>query len=340
MAVVARPQPAVEIRAGAGGRQEHEPARFVHRHWRPDVGVAFVGHRRAVPAQSFRFRGFPRDRIEGPAWHAGSCVECPHRPARSLHAQVVGDGGADNDDAAGDDRCGADLVLAGPFQRRLRVDDDFPARAEVFAAPAVREVDRDQAVVVGAGEDARCTRLVCRHAVIAPVGDAAADVTVGRPLLHVDQRIVAPEFGAGRRIERDDDIERGAENQLVLDQDRGHFELGALEGGRGRLRVARAIGPDRHEVLDGLGGDLDRRRVAQAAGVTAEVGPADGCSLAGAAPGDREQRDEAKRAPHVGHLTPRSDGDDSDLPPRTANRNGMRPHYLRAVGCRPCRPRP
>ncbi len=102
--VVAGPLAAPEVRARRGRRQKYQAARFVHRHRRPDIGVtgddAIMHQRIETPARQ------PRPRIEG-----------AHRAGRRLDAAIIGNRGADNDDAADDHRGRRDLEFAGPFQR-------------------------------------------------------------------------------------------------------------------------------------------------------------------------------------------------------------------------------
>ena len=71
------------------------------------------------------WRGRPRwpsspSGSQAPAQAPGARIEGPHGPARRVDAAVVGDGRADDDDAAHDDRRRGDLELAGPLERPCR----------------------------------------------------------------------------------------------------------------------------------------------------------------------------------------------------------------------------
>jgi hypothetical protein len=61
---------------------------------------------------------------------------------------------------------------------------------------------------------------------------------------------VLPELRAGRGIERDDLVERRAEEQLALDEDRRGLERGFLVERRLRLERARAKRPGHPELRD------------------------------------------------------------------------------------------
>ncbi len=136
--------------------------------------------------------------------------------------------------------------------------------------------------------------LLGRRLAITPIGDAAADIAIRGPLLHVDLRIVTPDLGAGGGIERDDYVEWRAQHQLVFDEYRRRFEFRPLARVFRRLHMARAMGPDWNEVVDIVRRDLGRRRVAHAASVGPKVRPLGGSGEADATGGDPCQRDEAE----------------------------------------------
>ena len=110
--VVAGPLAAPEIRARRGRRQEHQAARFVHRHRRPHIGVAGDD---AVTQQ----------RIETPARQAGARIERAHRAGRCLDAAIIRNRGAYDDDVACHHRRRRDLEFAGPLQRHAGIDPDL-----------------------------------------------------------------------------------------------------------------------------------------------------------------------------------------------------------------------
>lgn len=79
-------------------------------------------------------------------------------------------------------------------------------------------------------------------------------------------------FAAG--IERDHLVERRAEDQAVLDQQRGGLKLGPLHHLRGAaIEIAGAEFPGANEIVDVAGRDLVERRVAGSAGIAAPVLP-------------------------------------------------------------------
>ena len=76
-------------------------------------------------------------------------------PRGAVDARVVGDRRADDHDAADDDRRRGDLEFAGPFERHADVDLDLAVDAEAGARLAGPGIERDDAHVVRAHEDAR-----------------------------------------------------------------------------------------------------------------------------------------------------------------------------------------
>ena len=133
--------------------------------------------------------------------------------------------------------------LADPFGQI-----DRAVGAEVGAELAGLGVDRDQARVERAFDDARGAGRVRRGGRIAVIGDAAAGRAVGnRVVRHL--RIVAPPFLAGGGVERDDDVLRRAQEDVVADLDRRRLRrILAL-----RLlarQIAGAEGPDALQLGD------------------------------------------------------------------------------------------
>src|SRR4051812_1744421 len=93
---IARPQTAEEILTRRRCRQEYQAAPLIHRHRRPDVGVA--GGDAVMD-----------ERIEAPAQLAAASVEAAPRAERRIDAFAVSNRRADHDDATAYDRCRGDL---------------------------------------------------------------------------------------------------------------------------------------------------------------------------------------------------------------------------------------
>ena len=205
-------------------------ARHIDRHRRPDIGGASLPPPFA-PGDGGGIVGAAGDRVPIPTQGAGPRIEGPHRAARRVDPLVVADRGADDDEIRIDRRRRSYLPLAGPEQWLPRLDPDLAFAAESGAAPACLEVERDQPRVIGHGQDARRARS-SRAAEIAPEGDAAAGEQIGRPVIRRDLRIEAPELVAVAGIERDHLVERRANEQPAVDQDRRHFEFRVAQQSR------------------------------------------------------------------------------------------------------------
>src|SRR5580692_7772778 len=171
--VIPGPFAAPEIRTRRRRRQEHQPARFIRGHWRPDIGGAGAD---AIVNQG----------VEAPARSAGSRVEGAHHPERRVDADIVRDRGADHNDATAHHRRGRDLEFARPKQRLADVDLHFAILAEIGAGNAGLRVQRDDTDIVGAHEY-----------------PAAAIVAVGWALAGRNLGIVSPLHGARAGIKRD-----------------------------------------------------------------------------------------------------------------------------------------
>ena len=109
-----------------------------------------------------------------------------------------------------------------------------------------------------------------------PIGDAAAIVAIGRALCGRDFRIVPPFRRAAARIERDHLVERRAEDQAVLDQQRRGLKLGPLHHlGRAGVEIAGAEFPGADEIADIVRRDLIERRKPRSAGIAAPMLPSE-----------------------------------------------------------------
>ncbi len=156
--------------------------------------------------------------------------------------------------------------------------------SEAATALAGARIEREQSRIDGAGEDAhgagtagaRCgRRRIDRR--VGPRRDAATVVSIRGAAIGRDARVVTPEFAAAPRIERNDFVERRAEDQLVGDEDRRRLELDALhQRGIAARLVAGAIDPSTAQVGNVVWRDLAGSAVTAAALVGAVERPAGG----------------------------------------------------------------
>jgi hypothetical protein len=112
--------------------------------------------------------------------------------------------------------------------------------------------------------------------IVDPVGNAAADVAIAGALIGADLRIVAPFLRAAAGIDRNHLVERRAENQAVLDKQRGRLELAARHHGRrAGIEIAGSKFPGAHEIADIIARDLGERRKPRAATISSPMLPAE-----------------------------------------------------------------
>src|SRR3954468_3439066 len=287
MLVVARPLAAPKIRRRRGRRQEDQSARRVDRHRLPDIGLP-------------GFDAVALERLEGPARLTAARIERAHHTARRVDAAVVADRGADHDDPAADRRRRGDLEFAGPFQLHANIGPDFTALAEAGTGDSRLRIERDQANIVRAHEDARSTCGIYRRLIVDPVSDAAADVAIGGTLVDRDLRIVAPFLRARAGIERDHLVERRAEDQTVLDEQRRRLEFGSPhQPGRPRREIARVEFECPNQVADIVGRDLSQWREARATGIATPALPGDAWPRR-----KQEERDESGQIAGAGRQGP------------------------------------
>ena len=102
-----------------------------------------------------------------------------------------------------------------------------PASPKSAQVRAPVRVERDNAQIVGAGENARADGCLRRRLRVHPIGHAAAIVAIAGTLGFADLGIEAPLLRAGSRVERDHLVEGRAQDQAVLDEQRRRLELGA-----------------------------------------------------------------------------------------------------------------
>nr|AGH09964.1 type III effector NopBC [Bradyrhizobium japonicum USDA 6]AGH10026.1 type III effector NopBC [Bradyrhizobium japonicum]AGH10060.1 type III effector NopBC [Bradyrhizobium japonicum] len=248
--VIARPLAAPKVRRRRGRRQENQPARRVDRHRRPDIGVT-------------GFDTVALERLEGPARLAAARIERAHHAARRVDATVVADRGADHDDTAADRRRRGDLEFARPVQLHADIRPDLTASAETGTGKPGLCIERDQADIVRAQEDARSAGGIRGRLIVDPVGHATADIAVGGPLIGRDLRIEAPLLRARAGIERDHLVEWRAEDQAVLDEQWRRLELGSPHHlGRPRREIAGMEFEGSNQIADIVGRDLPQRREA------------------------------------------------------------------------------
>ena len=218
-----------------------------------------------------------QQRIERPARTPGSRIEGAHRAGWRLDAAVIRDRRTDDDGIADNDGSRRDLEFAGPVQRHAGLDPDLAIGAEIGAGNAVPRVERDHARVVGTHEDPRAAGGRRGRLVVDPIGHAPAIVAVGRALSGRDLRIVPPLRHAAAGIERDDFVERRAEDQAVFDQQRGSLKLGPLHHlGRAGVEIAGAKLPGADEIADIVRRDLVERRKPRSAAIAAPMLPGGG----------------------------------------------------------------
>ena len=197
-----------------------------------------------------------------------------HGALRRIDPAIVADRGADHDDAMAHDRSGRDLEFAGPSQRLARIDLYLAAFAEIGAGLTGFGIERDHARIVGAREDARPACRTLGRLLVAPVGDAAAVVTIGRILAETDLRIEAPLLPAGGGIERDHFIKRRAHDDAAFDEQRRHLQFRARHHlPRTRRQISGVKCPGRHQIADIARRDPVQRRETRASAVAAPVIP-------------------------------------------------------------------
>ena len=192
------------------------------------------------------------------------------------------------------------LVLPEIAQVDAASQIDLPVDAEVPARRPRRPVQGDETRIEGAHEDAQTAPRTGRGHRIAPGRDPARrDLGVVPRAIELD--VVLPELRAGPGIERDDLVERRAEEQLALDENRRGLERRFPVERRLRLERARAMGPGHPELRDVRPIDLGERRIAAAAGIIAVIRPR-GIG-GGLCIGEGWEPEERDREPHDFHET-------------------------------------
>ena len=267
--VVAGPVPPVEVAGGRLHRQVDVAQLGVDGHLTPHPGIARVAPRVGQPRVVAELVG-AGNRVEDPLPFAGPGVVAPDVPGRLLlrGRRDPGEvGGADDDDAVGDDRGGVQADLAGHgvellVEALLQVDQ--AVLAEVRGPPAGPGVQRDEPVAGSDVEDHPVAPVV-------PVRQAAPREPPRRrraPRALVEP--VHPQQLAGGRVEGHRGPARARRRvEHAADHERGRLEdvLGA------RAEVPGAEAPRQLEVAEVPGVDPVQRGVAGVAEVSAVGGP-------------------------------------------------------------------
>ena len=156
--------------------------------------------------------------------------------------------------------------------------------AEIGAWFAVLEIEGHQPEVRSRGQDS-LGACACRPVGVAPQSHAAAVEHVGRAIVGLDLRVVAPQLPPRTGIERHHGVERRASDQFVADEDRGDLEFRALEHVWGPSReIAGMVGPGRDQLTDIPWSDLVECGKAASALIVAII-------FGGAGTGQREDRE-------------------------------------------------
>src|SRR5271166_2451148 len=148
----------------------------------------------------------------------------------------------------------------------MRTAPSWPKSGQGLPSLTSRAISRRSAVAV---------RIRSAHGPAAPAGPchtATACEHVGRAVVGLDLRIVAPQLLPGPGVERHHGIERRAGDELVAGEDRRGLELRALQHiGGATLEVAGVVGPGRDQLVDVLRRDLVERGEAAAALIIAII---------------------------------------------------------------------
>ena len=328
--VVARPVAAVVVAGRRARRQVHVAQLLVGAHRRPDVGVARVAPRLVAPGVGAEVVP-PRHRAEDPPHVPGAGVH-PLDPAgrRLLRDCPVGDDVRRDHHAAGHDgrrghphQVAAAVVRAsadGARDALHQVDAAVVAEAEHRCAGF--RVERDQIPLVGPEEDAGIV-------LVAPPGDPARVVEVGRLPAQIDLRVVHPDRLAGLGVYRRHLVQRGRDVEDPRHHQRRrleHPDPEARELFAQRVEIERPVGrlpaPGDSKIGEVAGVDLVEGRVLGAAGVAAVAPP---FTAGRAVLGARLGRTERGRAPCQEHHGDENRG----AAPRALHRH-LRLHYTRA----------
>ena len=268
--IVAESIAAVVVVGRRAERQVHVAERLVDAHQRPDVRIARVFRRVALPA------------VVSVLTRLGHRSECPQPLARAhveaadvaahhlLLLRSVGDPGAGDHHVAHDDRGRGDGVIADSFDEGEPFGEiDAPACAERRVELAGLCIHRDQVGVVRASEQPL-------DRTVGPVRKTAVkEPEIRRPAGLPRFRIELPDRLARAWVEGRDDAETGeGVHDTVRHQRRVLVGARLRLGVRRRDRVVgRAPSPRLAQLPDVCRIDLIERRVLRAAGVAAVKAP-------------------------------------------------------------------
>ena len=287
--IVALAFAAPEIRRRRADRGIDDAASFVGHHRRPHVRRAGAQRAVVLPGGVGGIGLVARNRVELPALRTGADIEREDRARRCVGSDVVHDRRADRDDVRDDHGRRNQLrfrrILIRPVLHHLY----GATPAEIGTGPARPRVERDHARIIRAHEDPHGTGGAGLCAGITPHRHATAGVLV-RQLLHErDLGVIYPLLAPRRRIERNHAIERRAEHEGAVDEDRR--DLGRAVGDVVRpapLHLAGGVAPRDFQVRDVATIDLPGGREPGTAGVAAVMRPA--CRVVRRGAGSNQQQ--------------------------------------------------
>ena len=162
---------------------------------------------------------------------------------------------------------------------------DHAGFAELEVGQTRLRMERDE--LVGAGDEHDATRLPVLPELDAPLGEAA----VGWRAPLVGSGIVDPQFLAGHRVDRTDQVERRNCVECAIDEERRSFHV-AVECLGFDVFVGRGVCPGNLELADVRRVDLVGRRVLRARAVGCIVSPLDRVLRLGAGGDGSRKKDE------------------------------------------------
>lgn len=228
--VVTGTQAAVVVGAGAAGGDKEQVTLTIHRHDGPCVACT------AAPGSTLAFRscriGICGKRIPAPAKSARACIVGTHYAASHVHAMIVVNGGADDNEIVDDRGRGSHVIPA-----RVVLEDiakaDYAVLAEVGAGRASGGVYSNKARVLSGLKDAAMAGLVFGTRSVEPSGDATIDETVTVVAVEIDLGVVGPALLPGFGIEGDDAIEGSGEIESPVHEERRRLKTAALSPAAG-----------------------------------------------------------------------------------------------------------
>jgi hypothetical protein len=262
----------VVVGRGIPGRGKDKTALWIDRQDRP--------HIRGAPAVDVLAGGrielhralARRDGVPAPAQLAATRVVSAHHPGGRIAAAVVEHVAARHHEVADHHRRRGDAVLPRIHAPNALTQVDLALLAEIFTGLPAMRIQRDQTRVERAHEDAPRAAAPGLAPGIVPGGNTTAhlQVTRGRVQLGVE----APAFAASVGIERDHAIERRAQVERVVHEDRCVLERARCQAGGAVVVIAGVIDPGDLELPNVVLVDLSERRVVTSALGRTILGPA------------------------------------------------------------------